>query len=347
VDPNDKTGPVGFGEAHFVRLEDATLPYRIDFENDATATAPAQVVSISDQLDSDLDWSTFELTEVAFADQFIGVPPGLQHFEKAMPMEVNGTSIEVHVEVGLRAATGEVYAWFYTMDPATRLPPDVLTGFLLPEDGTGRGQGHISYLVRPKADLPTGTEIRNVAQIQFDFGEIIATNQVDPHDPSKGTDPAKECLNTIDAGAPASRVEPLPDPSTSASFVVAWTGEDDAGGSGIATYDVYVSTDGGEFVLWKEAIGGNSATYAGAPGHAYAFYSVATDNVGNRESLPSVPDAVTSVPPADFGDAPVGSGLSYPTLLATDGAGHSATGPWLQPARRGAGRAADQLGRWG
>ena len=41
-------------------------------------------------------------------------------------------------------------------------------------------------------DLPTGTELRNIAYITFDGAETIATNQVDPHDPSQGTDPEKE-----------------------------------------------------------------------------------------------------------------------------------------------------------
>ena len=45
---------------------------------------------------------------------------------------------------------------------------------------TGRGLGCVSYVIRPKPGLATGTEIRNVATIQFDFGEVIDTNQIDP-----------------------------------------------------------------------------------------------------------------------------------------------------------------------
>jgi hypothetical protein len=153
----------------------------------------------------------------------------------------------------------------------------------------------LSYIVKPKTDLPTGTEIRNVARIQFDLGEIIATNQVDLHDPAKGTDPAKECLNTIDAEGPASTVEPLPPTSDSAMFMVTWSGGDDAGGSGIAGYDVYASDNGGPFQLWQDATTATSAVYGGKWGHTYAFYSVATDNVGHREALPGDFDASTTV----------------------------------------------------
>jgi len=38
--------------------------------------------------------------------------------------------------------------------------------------------------MKPLPGLTSGTEIRNVAHIMFDFGETIATNQIDPHDPS-------------------------------------------------------------------------------------------------------------------------------------------------------------------
>ena len=56
-------------------------------------------------------------------------------------------------EAGIHTDTGQVYATFQSIDPNTELPPDVLTGFLPPEDGTGRGQGYFSYLVRADAGL--------------------------------------------------------------------------------------------------------------------------------------------------------------------------------------------------
>ena len=71
--------------------------------------------------------------------------------------------------------------------------------------------GHISYVIRPRAGLTTGTEIRNIALITFDVNQAIATNQIDPHDPSKGIDLAKEALNTIDAGVPTSTIASLPE----------------------------------------------------------------------------------------------------------------------------------------
>ena len=126
-------------------------------------------------------------------------------------MTYNDQTFDVEVELTFNSSTGQVlHAVFQSVDPSTALPPDVLTGFLPPEDGTGIGKGYLAYTVQPRAGLPTGTEIRNVALICFDGQTIIATNQIDPQDPSRGIDPAKEALNTIDSGSPASAVAPLP-----------------------------------------------------------------------------------------------------------------------------------------
>ena len=294
-DPNAKTGPAGFSTAGFI-WPTQTSSYRIDFENEPSATAPAQQVVVTDQLDGNLDWTSFALTEIGFGDQFISVPVNTQHFETTAPMSYNGVDFEVQIEAGINLATGQVYAKFYSLDPNTGLPPGVLIGFLPPEDGTGRGQGHIGYLVKPKAGLTTGTEIRNVAMISFDNQPEIATDQVDPHDPAKGNDPAKECLNTIDAAPPTSNVSALPS-SVPANFTVSWAGQDDPGGSGIASYDILVSDNGGPYAFWKDNTADTSATFNGQDGHTYRFYSVGLDYVGHEEAPPAAPDTTTIVNP--------------------------------------------------
>ncbi len=179
--------------------------------------------------------------------------------------------------------------------PATSLPPPVNIGFLPPEDGTGRGRGHMSYTINAKPNLSTGTQIRNVAQISFDLLPSIATNQKDPHNPAAGTDTNKECLNTIDAGAPTSAVTPLPAQTSQFEFAVSWTGQDDAGGSGVASFDIYVSTDHGLWTRWLSQTTNTSAVFAGEPSRRYAFCSLATDHMGNPESRALTEDAVTTV----------------------------------------------------
>jgi len=238
-DPNEKIGPAGYGAAGYIS-GDTMMPYRVNFENESEATAPAQIVFVTDQLDEDLDWSTFELTEVGFGDVRIPIPQGSKYFETTVPFSCNGVDFEVQIQAGITLSTGEAYVYFYSLDPATSMPPAVDTGFLPQEDGTGRGQGFFSYIIKPKKGLPNGTEIRNVAIIQFDFQATIATNQIDPHDPSQGTDPNLECLNTIYTGAPfPTSALAIPDGTT------------DVPVSTILTWSYAAFTNSYELYLWE------------------------------------------------------------------------------------------------
>jgi len=292
LDPNKKTGPAGLGEHNYVALT-SVYPYRIDFENDPNATAPAQIVEIKDPLNVNLDWTTFELTEIGFGDVMLSIPEGSQHFEKKVPFSFNGVDFEVEIEAGINLGTGEVYAYFYSVDPWTGLPPAVNIGFLPSEDGTGRGMGYVSYNIKAKQDLTTGTEIRNIAHITFDYAETIATNQIDPHDLSKGTDPNLECLITIDADLPESYIEPL-DAEAMSPLTLTITGQDVPGGSGIGSYDIYVSDNGGEFTLWQSTTE-STIEFDGQLNHTYAFYSIAKDNAGNYEDRPEIADTTTTI----------------------------------------------------
>ena len=221
------------------------LGYRIDFENYTNASAPAQQVIITDQLSTNFDWTTFNVTEVGFGDVLISLPPGTQHYEVNLPVTYLGTNFQVQIQIGINPNSGQVYANFRSIDPNTSLPPPVNIGFLPPEDGTGRGQGHVSYTIRAKSGLPTGAQLRNVALISFDNLPAISTDQVDPLDPAKGIDPSKQALITIDAIAPTSHVASLPAQSQMLQILVSWAGQDDVGGSGIASYNIYVSDNGG------------------------------------------------------------------------------------------------------
>ncbi len=293
-DPNSLLGPSGYGPQGFIAPNGA-FAYRVNFENSPTATAPAQEVDITDQLDPHLDWSTFQLTAVGFGDTNVTIPAGSQYFATTVPMTYNGETFDVQIELGINEATGQVYAHYYSIDPTTQLPPDVLTGFLPPEDGTGRGDGYFSYLVDPKRGLPTGTQLRNIADVRFDLSRTISTDQVDDENPTEGVDPTKQALVTIDAGSPTSAVAALPATESTPYFTVSWAGQDDPGGSGIATYDVYALDNGGPFALWQQGTPNTSAVFLGTNGHTYSFYSVATDNVGNVEGTKTTAEATTQI----------------------------------------------------
>src|SRR5262249_44802344 len=95
---------------------------------------------------------------------------------------------------------------------------------------------------------------------------------------------------------PTSHVAPLP--TTLATdvqpprFTVSWSGQD-ASGSGIAAFDIYVSDNGAAFTRWLTGTKQTSATCTGVFGHPYALYSVATDSVGHREATPAGAQAST------------------------------------------------------
>ncbi len=168
------------------------------------------------------------------------------------------------------------------VDPLTGWSPESpLVGLLYPNDATGRGQGSVSYRIKPKENLATGTQITNRARIYFDFNDPIDTPQV---------------LNTLDADGPSSRLTTPSITTTDTNLKLNWTGTDDAGGSGIASYSVYVSVDGGEYLQFVFGTKDIAATFAASPGHTYAFYTVATDQVGHVELPPASPDTIITIP---------------------------------------------------
>lgn len=98
-------------------------------------------------------------------------------------------------------------------------------------------------------------------------------------------------LPEADTTAPVSQVAALPLQS-GISIPVRWSGSDDRG---IASYDLFVRTDGGPWQPWLVATTRTSAIYTGAPGGEYGFYSVAKDAAGNVQSRAATADATTQV----------------------------------------------------
>jgi RHS repeat-associated protein len=281
-DPNDKIAPSGHGDAKFISDDDKLMPYTIQFENEPNATGPAHIIKIIDTLDSDLNLSTFELIEIAFANQVISIPPGLDHYETSVDFivdneYVDATEIRCEIDVSLDYEMRNLTCEMISLDPNTGwLPENVMLGILYPDDESGRGEGHITYLIEHLEDLPTGAEITNKASIYFDWNDPIDTPLT---------------LNTIDAGVPTSYVNPLPSIVNDSSLIVSWTGEDETNGSGIAYFDVYVSDNSGLYTVWLEQTTLTEETFYGERGHTYSFYSIAIDNVGHVETVPEEPDA--------------------------------------------------------
>jgi hypothetical protein len=237
-------------------------------------------VTVTEQLDPNLDWGTFQLGDFGFGDIVVSVPAGRTSYSTRVDATATlGVLVDVDAELNLQ--TGVVTWTFTALDPTTLdLPMDPLAGLLPPNQDAPEGQGFVTYTVNPRDGLATGTRMSAQATVVFDTNAPIDTPLM---------------FNTADSGPPASSVQPLPAFTPSPQFLVQWGGQDDAGGSGIAGYDVYVSDNGGPFTAFLTATTQTAATFTGQAGHTYAFSSVATDNVGNREADHLTPDAVTRV----------------------------------------------------
>jgi hypothetical protein len=128
----------------------------------------------------------------------------------------------VDITAQINYQNGQVNWIFRTLDPETgELPEDALAGFLPPNDATRRGEGHVSFSIRPRSDLAEGTSLANQATIVFDVNEPIATNEVT--NTVAGPLVAPVISAGMDAGGPA----------------LTWTQSQ----AGIARYEVYRSTN--------------------------------------------------------------------------------------------------------
>lgn len=277
-DPNDKVGPPGAGAARYISGKDP-LPYSVFFENQATANAAAQTVTVTDQLDpTRVALSTFALGPITFGNTLVVPPPGLSSYTTDVDLRP-GTNLIVRISAGLNTATA-IASWsFVSLDPTTMQPTtNALLGFLPPDVVPPQGEGAVLFTVSPLPTLATNDAIRNHATVVFDVNAPIVT---------------PEWLDTIDVTPPTSAVQSLAAVQSKTNFTVSWAGTDT--GAGIAGYSIFVSDNGGPFTLWLDRTALTTATYPGANTHSYAFFSLALDAAGNAEAPKTVGEATTKV----------------------------------------------------
>lgn len=277
-DPNAKVGAQGAGPAQHISGAEP-LRYAIFFENLATATAPAKVVQITDQLDpTRVNLRTFRLGPITFGSTVITPPQGLSTFTTDVDLQPE-RNLVVRVEAHLTLDTGQVTWTLTALDPVTLQPPtDPLTGFLPPNQSPPEGQGVVVFTVMPHPELPTGTEVHNQATIVFDTNPPLDTDI---------------WRNTLDTTTPTSQVLPLAAVQQSLDFAVQWSGTDL--GAGIKDYTIFVAEDGRPFTVWLRDTPETSGRFVGQHGKTYAFYSVARDHTHNLETPPGISDTTTRI----------------------------------------------------
>jgi hypothetical protein len=277
-DPNDKSGTLGAGVPQFIAGQQP-VPYTVFFENAPSATAPAQTVTVTDQLDAvNFDLNSFSLGPISFGSKVVVPPPYAKSFSTTVDLRPS-QNLLVDVNASLDPANGVLSWTFKSIDGTTGLPiTDPLAGFLPPNTVPPQGQAVGFFTVTPKAGVNTGTQIKNQASIVFDANAPIVTGS---------------WVNTIDSTTPVSRVAALPTNESSPTFTVQWSGTDV--GAGIQDFTIYVSDNGGAFTPFQTSTTATSATFNGQVGHTYRFYSIARDLVGNLESPKNAADATTLV----------------------------------------------------
>jgi hypothetical protein len=231
-------------------------------------------VVVTNRLDPNFDVRTFRLREIAFGSVTVTVPTNRCFYQTQVALPPpHATNIVADISAGVDLQNGLVFWTLSAIDLNTgALVESALEGLLPPNDTNHVGEGHVIYTILPRADVPTGAVITNQAAIVFDINPPIETNPT---------------TNTVDALPPTSAVAALPASVLETNFVVSWVGTDDAGGSGLRNYNVYVSDNGGPWQVWDANITGNSDTFNGQPGHYYYFYSRALDNADNQEPAPA------------------------------------------------------------
>jgi hypothetical protein len=276
MDPNQKSGPGGAGPRRWIS-DRRPMPYLVEFENVDTASAPALEVLVLDTLDASVyDLSSLELNFFTIADTFIRIPRGRQDWTAWIDLRPRISTL-VRMEARLE---GNVLRWqFESLDPATLAPQaGANEGFLPPNLDGVEGTGSVGFTLERRPGLPTLTEAANRAAIYFDGNAPILTNR---------------WLNTLDSDAPASRVEALDSLQANASFPIRWRGSDF--GAGPWYYRLFVSENGGPFILAGDYLEDTTTVFQGQWGYRYEFYTIAVDSAGNAEAAPDSADAWTRV----------------------------------------------------
>lgn len=283
-DPNEIFGPAGYGEEKFISARNPAS-YIVNFENDpAFATAPAQKVIVTYAVDPHMNLSSLRLQDFGFGNLVFSVPPNTSNYSARLDVR-DSLGVYVDVTAGINVGNNTAFWIFQSIDPLTGLPPeDPLLGFLPVNDTVNHhGEGFISFSIRPRAAVETGDSLRAGASIVFDINPPLATNT---------------WLNIADAVSPSSSVNPLPASIDSTSVIITVSGSDDAGGSGIASYELYAAENAGPYLKYGESRWGQSIVFNGNPCNAYSFFSIAIDNAGNTEAMKTASETMTLLSPA-------------------------------------------------
>ncbi|MCC6721587.1 MAG: M4 family metallopeptidase [Bacteroidia bacterium] len=285
-DPNDIIGPPSYGDKKWVSVN-ATLPYKIRYENDPKfATGPAQKVTITHNLDSNVDITSFKLSSFGFYKYSFNVPDNSTTYSNRLDLE-DSLGIYLDVTAGLDLNSRQAFWVFESIDPATGVPPlDGNKGYLAINDTiTHKGEGYVNYTIKPKSTAKTLDSIRAKAIIVFDDNTPVPTPKIH---------------NIIDAVAPTSFISSVPSVIDSNVVDMKIKAKDDSLGSGVGYFNIYVSENDGPYNIVANGIEDTVYKFRGNFGSSYKAYSIAFDNTDNKEGDKSTPDISFSIASNEF-----------------------------------------------
>ena len=237
VDPNEKTGPLGYGEAHWLNADTDHFFYRVECENADSATAPAAQVIMVDTLDlSVYDASSVRFNHLFFAGQELDIQPAADHFIREVDLRPDKNTI-LRIEGTVDTTNGALVVDWQSLDPETRtLSFDIDAGFLNPNVTAPEGQAWVDFTI----DLLPGANVHdaliaNEADIYFDGNDPIATPL---------------WSNRLDGVPPVASVSGFAAGDSTLSCIV--DGQDD--GSGVRYLDIHALSLSGD-TLQSEYVG--------------------------------------------------------------------------------------------
>ena len=281
ADPNEIIGPTGYDDSlRWVSINDV-LNYTIFFENDPDfATANAQKVDVRFNFADKAAMKGFGLGTYGFANQSWNIEDAPAAYQNRLDLR-DSMYIFVDLTAGIDVVKQQAFWLFNSIDPETGYNPwQVDRGMLPVNDSTHVGEGFVTFRLKPWDDLKTGDTISIVASIVFDQNDTIPTNR---------------WRNTIDAGMPTSKVKGRQDSKNENLYHLTLQAADDEGGSGLHRVLLYQANNFGIYEEVATCPIDTVIDFMAEPGHQYRFYSIAEDNVGNREPLKEQPDLIINI----------------------------------------------------
>lgn len=281
ADPNEIIGPTGYDDSiRWVSINDV-LNYTIFFENDPDfATANAQKVDVRFTFEDKAQMKGFGLGTYGFANMSWNIDDAPAAYQNRLDLR-DSMRIYVDLTAGIDVVKQQAFWAFSSIDPETGYNPwQVDRGMLPVNDSSHVGEGFVKFQLIPDKALKTGDTISIMANIVFDQNDTIPTNR---------------WRNAIDAGMPTSKVKARQDSKNEHLYHLTLQAADDEGGSGLKRVLLYQANN---FDIYEEVAVCPIDTvidFEAEPGHQYRFYSIAEDNVGNREPLKEEPDLVINI----------------------------------------------------